>query len=120
MPYRMALVGLMMCVLVVGCTSTPAQIQTAPMGPNEEALGEASGSGTGVMLFWFIPIGQNDRFEDAYTEALQVHPGTTRLVNPTIQEQWAWGLILGVFATEVRGTAVGPKKEPTENLGQQS
>ena len=111
MPYRLALVGLMICLLVgVGCTSTPSQIQTAPMGPDEKALGQASGSGTGVMLFWFIPIGQNDRFEDAYTEALQVHPGTTRLVNPTITEQWAWGLILGLFSTEISGTAVGPKK----------
>ena len=110
MPYRMALVALMMCVLVVGCTSSPAQIQTAPVGPNEQVLGEASGSGGGVLLFWFIPIGQNDRFEDAYNEALQVHPGTTRLVNPTIQEQWVWALILGGFLTDVSGTAVGPKK----------
>ncbi|UCE63412.1 MAG: hypothetical protein JSU59_11205 [Nitrospirota bacterium] len=110
MPLRTALVGLMMCLLVVGCTSTPAQIQTAPMGSNEKALGEASGSSTGVMLLWFIPIGQNDRFHDAYDEAIQVHPGTTRLVNPTITEQWFWALILGGFTTEVSGTAVGPKK----------
>jgi hypothetical protein len=80
------------------------------MGPNETALGEASGSSSGVLLFWFIPINQNGRFEDAYNEAIQVHPGTTRLVNPTITEQWFWALILGGFSTDISGTAVGPKK----------
>ncbi len=109
MPFRMILVGVMMGLLVVGCNSTPTQIQTAPIGPNEKALGEASGSGAGVLLFWFIPIGQNDRFEEAYNEAIQVHPGTTRLVNPKIEEQWFWALIFGGFYTEVSGTAVGPK-----------
>ena len=110
MPYRTTILGLVMLFLVVGCTSTPTQIQTAPMGPDEKVLGEAEGSGGGVLLFWFIPIGQNDRFEEAYNEALQVHPGTTRLVNPTITEQWFWGLLFGGFLTDVKGTAVGPKK----------
>lgn len=109
MPYRTTLIGLILCFMVVGCISTPTEIRTAPIGPNEKALGEASGSGSGVLLFWFIPIGQNGRFGDAYNEAIQVHPGTTRIVNPTITEQWYWALILEGFLFEVSGTAVGPK-----------
>lgn len=110
MPIRTTLLGLIMLLFVVGCTSTPAQIQTAPIGPNEKVLGHASGSGGGVLVFWFIPINQNGRFEEAYKEALQVHPGTTRLVDPTITEQWFWALLFGGFLTEVSGTAVGPKE----------
>ena len=113
MPYRTTILGLVMICLVVGCTSTPTQIQTAPVGPNEEVLGQATGSGGGVLLFGFIPIGQNSRFEEAYNEALHVYPGTTRLVDPTITEQWYWALLLGGFLTDVSGTAVGPKKLPT-------
>ena len=109
----MRLVVLMiLCVTsltVQACVSTAVKIETAPITSNEKALGEASGSSTGVLLFGFIPIKQNSRFHNAYNQAIDMHPGTTRLVDPVIQEQWFWAFVLNGFTFNVKGTAVGPK-----------
>ena len=103
---------LMLCVLSLSlqaCMSTPLKIKTTPIGPNEKTLGEVHGSGTGVLLFGMIPIKQNSRFQNAYDQAIQTLPGTTRLVDPIIEEQWFWGVVLEGFIFKIRGTAVGPK-----------
>ena len=102
-------IGCIVLLSFVGCVSSPLEIKTSPIAPNEKALGEASGSATGILLFGFIPIKQNSRFQDAYTQAIQTHPGTTRLVNPIIEEQWFWAVVLDGFIFKVTGTAVGEK-----------
>jgi len=60
------------------------------------------------MLFGFIPINQNTRFENALREAAQ-KAGGTRLTDVTISEQWFWAVVLDGFIFKVQGTAVGPK-----------
>lgn len=93
---------------ITACHSTPLHIPTAPPGPDEEVLGPATGNSTGLMLFQFIPIKQNDRFQAAYNEALS-SKGATRLVNPTISERWFWAWILNGYSFTVTGTAVKKK-----------
>ncbi len=80
--------GLLLVSLLIltACHSTPLQIPTVPPGPDEEVLGPTSGNSTGLMLFQIIPIKQNDRFQEAYNEALS-NKGATRLLNPTITER---------------------------------
>ena len=51
--------------LTTACVSTPLKFPSAPIGPNEKALGKTEATSTGIMLFGFIPINQNTRFEDA-------------------------------------------------------
>ena len=55
------LAGLLLALVVAACHSTPLTIPSAPVGPNEQQLGIGEGSSTGIMLFQFIPINQNDR-----------------------------------------------------------
>ncbi len=92
-------------VLAAGCSSAPLTIQTPPVQPDEEVLGEASGGCTGIMLFQLIPIRQNARFEAAYVNALRSR-GATRLINPTIRERWFWAWVLNGYSFRVSGTAV--------------
>lgn len=103
------LTSIILFLILGGCISGPIEIASAPLAQNEKVIGQAHGSAGGVLLFGFIPIGQNTRFEDAYNQALQSQQGTTRLLNPTIKEQWFWAVILEGFAFQVDGTAVGPK-----------
>jgi len=58
--------GAIVILALTACHSTPLTIPSAPLGPNEQHLGTGEGSSTGIMLFQFIPINQNDRFVDAY------------------------------------------------------
>jgi len=92
-----------------GCRSTPLTIPTAPVAANEKILGPAQGNKAGAMLLQFIPIGQNDRFNEAYQRALLSVPGATRLVDPKIEETWLFFYFLNVYDFKVSGTAVGPK-----------
>ena len=73
-----------------------------------EILGEGSGSSTGVMLFQFIPIRQNQRFERAYNEAIN-SLGGDKLLNPVISERWFWAYVLNGYITTVTGTVVKEK-----------
>ena len=58
------LLGICLAV-TTACVSTPLKFPSAPIGPNEKALGKTEATSTGIMLFGFIPINQNTRFEDA-------------------------------------------------------
>lgn len=88
MRIRFMLLPLAAILLSLGCSGTPVRITTLPLQPNEEVIGPVSGSSTGVMLFQFIPLGQNDRFGTAYQRALLSVSGATRIVDVTIQEDW--------------------------------
>jgi len=93
----------------VGCTGTPLRLPSAPLQPNEEVIGPVHGNCTGIMLFGFIPIDQNDRFEDAYHEAFTSVNGATRIMDATIQEDWWWGYIMNGYNFHFSGTAVRTK-----------
>jgi len=94
----------------VACNSIPLNIDTGPLLDNERTLGDTFGQGTGLLLFGLIPIGQNDRFERAYAEAVNTFPGATRLTNVSIQEKWFWAYVLTGYKFRVNGTAVGQKQ----------
>ncbi len=99
-----ALVGLMLA----GCVSMPLNMNTPPNqqeGKDYTVLGEGEGSSVGIMLFQFIPINQNQRFEKAYEEAVK-SKGGDRLLNPTIEEQWFWAWVLNGYIFKVKGTVV--------------
>lgn len=100
------LLGLAGGVFLGGCMSTPLKIPTGNPPGRYTELGPGKGSAAGFMLFQVIPIGQNDRFVDAYKEAVSSQPGGTRLINPTIEEQWFWAYIMNGYVTTVSGTVV--------------
>jgi hypothetical protein len=102
------LLGILLLIASVACRSTVVQIPTPPIGPNEKSLGQTWGDSVGMLLLGCIPIGQNDRFVDAYNEAVQ-KAGATRLTDVTISERWWWGWILNGYVFKVQGTAVAKK-----------
>jgi len=94
----------LLAFLTAGCVSKPLKIETRT-GSNYEELGEGQGSATGIMLFNFIPIGQNERFVRAYEAAVKSKGGDA-LLNPEISERWFWAYMLNLYHTTVRGTVI--------------
>jgi hypothetical protein len=102
------LLGMLLLLTTVACQSTNLRFSSAPIGPNEKSLGPTEATSTGIMLFGFIPINQNKRFENAMAEAAR-KAGGTRLTDVTISERWFWAFVLDGFIFKVEGTAVGNK-----------
>ena len=103
---------LLACVLLVfvtGCSSTPLKIPTDMVSSGYDVLGEGEGSSTGIMLFNIIPIGQNDRFQAAYHNAV-ISKGGDALLNPEISERWFWAYVLNGYITTVKGTVIKYRK----------
>lgn len=96
---------LLASMTISGCASAPLVITTPAPDQKYEVLGEGYGQATGIMLFNFIPIRQNQRFVRAYNAAVQ-SKGGDRLINPTIKEQWFWAYIMNGYITSVSGTVV--------------
>jgi len=102
------LLGSLLLLTTVACQSTRLTFPSAPIGPDEKYLGPTTATSTGLMLFQFIPINQNTRFENAMAEAVQ-KAGGTRLTDVTISEEWFWAFVLDGFIFKVEGTVVGKK-----------
>lgn len=100
--------GLLLSLTIAACQSTSLHFPADPIGPNEKLLGPTEATSVGLMLFGFIPINQNTRFEDAMREAA-AKGGGTRVTDVTISERWFWAYVLEGFIFKVQGTAVGNK-----------
>jgi hypothetical protein len=103
------LLACFLLVFVVGCYSTTLKIPTDMASSGYDVLGEGEGSSTGIMLFNVIPIGQNDRFQEAYHNAV-LSKGGDALLNPEISEQWFWAYVLNGYITTVKGTVIKYRK----------
>lgn len=95
----------MFLLLAYGCASAPLRIETDMTGKEYQVLGTGEGSSTGIMLLNFIPIGQNDRFQTAYRNAV-MSMGGDALLNPVITEHWFWAYVLNGYTTTIRGTVI--------------
>jgi len=98
---------LLSVVLLAGCTSDPLKFRKCD--PNATVLGQSEGNSAGVMLFQFIPINQNSRFNDAYNEAVSKLGGTC-LMDPVIEERWYWAYFFNGYIFNVKGTVVKESK----------
>jgi hypothetical protein len=98
------LLTIVAAAFLCGCVSQPLKIGT-PKQQNYQTLGEAEGSATGLMLFNVIPIGQNERFVQAYQQAVKSKGGDD-LINAEISESWFWGYILNGYSTKIKGTVI--------------
>jgi len=94
----------LLALLAAGCVSQPLKIPSVTT-TNYEKLGEGEGKATGIMLFNFIPIGQNERFVNAYNMAVKSKGGDA-LLDPVIKENWFWGYILDGYSTTITGTVI--------------
>lgn len=90
--------------LLAGCHSVPLNVPTV-MEKQYDVLGEGEGSSIGILLFQVIPIGQNQRFEKAYKDAINSKNGDA-LINPVISERWFWAYVFNGYVTTVKGTVI--------------
>jgi hypothetical protein len=95
-------------MLLTGCVSDPLKFPKCDM-TNAKVLGESEGSSAGIMLFQFIPINQNTRFNKAYAEAVSKLGGTC-LTDPVIEERWYWAYLFNGYIFKVKGTVVRENK----------
>lgn len=101
---------LLLAGLLAGCASKP--INVAPLPPARyQVLGQAEGKGCGSLglvasLYYFVPIGLNERVADAYQDALASVPGATSLINVSVVEHWDWWLIATRRCVTVTGDAI--------------
>ncbi|WP_224984071.1 hypothetical protein [Geomonas agri] len=104
MSKKLVFAAAMTALLVAGCTSNPLSFRKCNM-TNAQVIGPTEGTSTGIMLFQFIPIKQNNRFDEAYKDAIS-KVGATCLNDPVVQEKWFWAYVLNGYSFTVRGTAV--------------
>jgi len=100
---KLVFVG-MLISLLVSCYSVPVTIHTV-MDKPYDVLGEGEGSAMGIMLLNAIPMGQNERFERAYKDAIYSKDGDA-LINPVMSERWFWAWVLNGYITTVKGTVI--------------
>ena len=99
-------VVLALCLCLAACKGAPLKMIGTEIRPDETRIRPVEASATGFMLFQFIRLGQNSRFERAYADALLQAPGATRIADIVIQEYWYWAYIMNIYNFRLRGTAV--------------
>lgn len=101
---------LLLVFSLVGCASGLTNI--APKPPEKfERLGRATGSSSGFLgllgtAYYFIPIGLNDRVDNAYVKALGSVPGATGLIDVTYEESWTWIVVGTLRNVTITGEAI--------------
>ncbi len=108
MKKALVLATALVILMIFGCTSVPVKIPTITE-KEYDVLGDGEGSAVGIMLFNVIPIGQNERLERAYKDAIYSKNGDA-LINPVIDERWFWAYVLNGYITTVKGTVIKFKK----------
>jgi hypothetical protein len=93
-----------------GCSSKFTNI--APEPPKKfEKLGHVSGTASGSLFIAgtpsnFIPIVLNSRVARAYNNAIESIPGTTGLVDITMEENWVWWVLGSTRSVTITGEAI--------------
>ncbi len=100
---------LILFLALSACSGNYYQIPTPEMNSKEYVdLGQASETATGVMLFNFIPIQQNNKLQRAIDSAIASKGGDS-MTNIQVRERWYWAYVLNLYKTDVTGTVVKKK-----------
>lgn len=84
----------------------------APLPPEKyEIIGPTQGESVGSLgllgtAYYFIPMGLNSRVNSAYENALTNAPGSTGLIDVTIEESWFWWVIGTARTVTISGVAI--------------
>jgi len=98
---------LLSSVMLAGCSGV--SMKTQNLNESEyTVIGHGQATATGIMLFQFIPIQQNDRFVRAQNAAIESRGGDA-MINVEVQEDWFWAWILNGYQTTVSGDVVKMK-----------
>lgn len=75
---------------------------------NYEDLGTTQETATGVMLFGFIPIQQNNKLERAIDSAV-ASKGGDAMTNIQVRERWYWAYVLNLYKVDITGNVLKKK-----------
>jgi hypothetical protein len=96
-------------LLLVGCSSQVLNIKEPQKNRPYKELGVVTGSTSGMMIFGFIPVRQNDRmtraYEAAYQQAVEKY-NADGLVDVKISERWYNFVVFLRFRLTVEGQAI--------------
>ena len=82
--------GLFALTLLAGCTGQYYKIPTPPVDLTKyEVVGSGTETATGIMLFNFIPIQENNKIERA-TQTLMASHGGDAVTDVVVRERWFW------------------------------
>ncbi len=112
---RAAAGGALACLILAGCTTTPLRIPSESIRHDEISLGAVDGSASSIVLFGFIPLGENDRFADAYQRALAQRPAD-RLIDISMYESSWWAYIVSGHVVHVTATAIHSIRSDASSL----
>ena len=101
-----ALAAAFTTLLLASCSSTTTYVDTGAVREGESSLGTTTGSSQGLMILQVFPLGQNERFQRAYDQALAQYPGATRLANLVITESWWSAFFVNGYTYKVTGEAI--------------
>lgn len=98
-------------VWMSGCAGKPITFKSVDpkmYADSKDKGRKISGSASGFQLLLFIPIGINDRHENAYGQLLAQANGDY-ITDVNIEESWAYGFVGTSYTTTITATAY-PKK----------
>lgn len=99
-----SVVMVVVCFLMVGCSSVPKRMGAIP-GKQYKVVGRGEANGGGFMLLGFIPIMQNDKVQRTYDAAVRQRNGDD-LINITLSESWFWAYIGNGYRTAIEGDVI--------------
>lgn len=103
--------GLVILTLLAGCTGHYYKVPNPPVDMSKyEVVGAGSETATGIMLFNFIPIQQNNKIERA-TDSLMRTYGGDAVTDVQVRERWFWAWVLNGYKTDVQATILRRRAE---------
>lgn len=109
MKIQKLILALTAIAFLASCSSQSFRVG-AQQGRPYEVVGKGEGAATGIMLFQFIPIGQNTKLSRAYDASLRNLQGDD-LINTTITESWFWAYVLNGYKTKIEGDVIRYKDD---------
>jgi hypothetical protein len=96
--------------LLSACASTPVTLGQGAAVPYNTARGRiVEGSSCGMQLLYLIPIGLNNRLENAYAE-VQTKAGNDVIVDVYVRDSWWYAVLGNFYCTEIRAMVYPRKK----------
>lgn len=103
-------------ITVAGCTGQYYKVPTPEYDATKyEVVGKGTETSTGIMLFNFIPINENNKIERATQQLISSKGGDT-ITDLTIRERWFWAYVLNGYKFDVEGTILKRKPEPVAKV----
>jgi hypothetical protein len=105
---KILMLAIVLGLLMIGCASKTLNVRTPPadFSTSCQVLKDVEATGWGLLLWGVIPIGSNDRFDNAYQEALG-SAGATHLIDVKLVDHWYYIPYVGMLlSVRIEGKAI--------------